>query len=118
MEIRKSKSGYSLRCSDYPNCKYSLPILADGTVFDSPFKEKPILCEKCNSEMVVRMAKRGPFLGCSAFPKCRNLQAFPKKDGEEEKKPKRKTTKAKTTTKSSATTKEKKIKAKSSKKEG
>ncbi|MDR3253638.1 MAG: topoisomerase DNA-binding C4 zinc finger domain-containing protein [Endomicrobium sp.] len=31
-------------------------------------------CEKCGSEMLKRIGKRGPFLACSAFPKCRNIQ--------------------------------------------
>src|SRR5580765_8414563 len=30
-------------------------------------------CEKCQSPMVKRMGKRGPFLGCSAYPKCKNI---------------------------------------------
>ena len=30
-------------------------------------------CEKCGSPMLKRIGKRGPFLTCSAFPKCRNL---------------------------------------------
>jgi DNA topoisomerase-1 len=31
-------------------------------------------CDKCGSEMVVKWTKRGPFLGCSAYPKCRNTK--------------------------------------------
>src|SRR5262249_4621253 len=30
-----------------------------------------VACEKCGSPMILRDSKRGPFLGCSAFPKCR-----------------------------------------------
>lgn len=29
-------------------------------------------CSKCGSPMIVRKGKRGEFLGCSSFPKCRN----------------------------------------------
>jgi DNA topoisomerase-1 len=32
------------------------------------------ICDKCGSEMVVKWTKRGPFLGCSAYPKCRNTK--------------------------------------------
>jgi DNA topoisomerase-1 len=42
-----------------------------------------IKCEKCGSEMLKRMGKRGPFLTCSTFPKCRNLQWTPKAPKEE-----------------------------------
>jgi DNA topoisomerase-1 len=31
------------------------------------------LCDKCKSPMVLREGPRGPFLGCSAYPKCRNI---------------------------------------------
>ncbi|MEH7480697.1 restriction endonuclease [Neobacillus drentensis] len=31
-------------------------------------------CSKCGSPMVLRTGKRGEFLGCSSFPKCRNTK--------------------------------------------
>jgi restriction system protein len=31
-------------------------------------------CSKCGSPMVLRTSKRGEFLGCSNFPKCRNTR--------------------------------------------
>ena len=31
-------------------------------------------CEKCGSGMVIKWTKRGPFLGCSGFPACRNTK--------------------------------------------
>ncbi len=39
----------------------------------------PALCPKCDSDLVKRVAKKGPqkgneFLGCSSFPKCRYIQ--------------------------------------------
>jgi DNA topoisomerase-1 len=34
-------------------------------------------CEKCGSPMMVRKGPRGPFLGCSAYPKCRNAKPIP-----------------------------------------
>src|SRR2546425_12428777 len=32
------------------------------------------VCGKCGKPMVLRNGRRGPFLGCSAYPKCRNIQ--------------------------------------------
>jgi DNA topoisomerase-1 len=32
------------------------------------------ICEKCGSPMVVKWSRRGQFLACSAFPKCRNTR--------------------------------------------
>jgi DNA topoisomerase-1 len=31
------------------------------------------ICAKCQSPMVKRQGTRGPFLGCSAYPKCKNI---------------------------------------------
>lgn len=32
------------------------------------------ICEKCGSPMVIKWSRRGQFLACSAFPKCRNTR--------------------------------------------
>ncbi len=34
-------------------------------------EETGVVCEKCESPMVVRWSRAGKFLGCSTFPKCR-----------------------------------------------
>ena len=31
------------------------------------------LCPKCESPMVQRKSKFGPFLGCSGYPKCKHI---------------------------------------------
>ena len=43
----------------------------------------PIKCEKCGSPMILRNSKRGPFLGCSAFPKCRATKQVAKLTGDD-----------------------------------
>ena len=37
-----------------------------------------IACPKCGNVMNLRSGKRGPWLGCRAFPKCRGREAFSK----------------------------------------
>ncbi len=32
------------------------------------------MCEKCGKAMVVRQGRRGPFLACSGYPKCKNAK--------------------------------------------
>lgn len=67
--------GPYLACSDYPQCKTTFSIDKNGNKIIKPEPEMTdIKCEKCNSPMLKRIGKRGPFLTCSAFPKCRNLQ--------------------------------------------
>jgi DNA topoisomerase-1 len=50
-----------------------------GIKFPSP---KPFLtdlpCPKCGTMMNLRTGKRGPWLGCSAFPKCRGRESWAK----------------------------------------
>ncbi len=36
--------------------------------------ETDIICEKCGHNMLVREGRYGKFLGCSNFPKCRNIK--------------------------------------------
>lgn len=36
--------------------------------------ETDIICEKCGHKMVIREGRFGKFLGCSNFPKCRNIK--------------------------------------------
>jgi len=64
-----------LACKNYPECKTTYNIDKNGNKVLKPEPEKTdIKCEKCGSMMLKRIGKRGPFLTCSAFPKCRNLQ--------------------------------------------
>ena len=39
--------------------------------------ETGLKCEKCGSPMTVKRGPRGPFLGCSAYPKCRSTKPVP-----------------------------------------
>ncbi len=66
--------GPYLACEHYPECKTTYSLDKNGNKVVKPEPEKTdIKCEKCGSPMLKRIGKRGPFLTCSAFPKCRNL---------------------------------------------
>ena len=75
--LRKNgRFGAFLGCSDYPTCKTTLRLDKEGNPL--PPKEKPqstgIKCHKCkDGELVIRKSKRGPFLGCNRFPRCRTI---------------------------------------------
>ena len=43
-------------------------------------EETDIKCEKCGSPMIIRWAKNGQFLGCSDYPKCKNIKNFTRDD--------------------------------------
>ena len=76
MVHKSGRFGPFLGCSDYPNCKTILNLDKDG----NPLPPKPppeptgVKCYKCKEgELVIRQSKRGPFLGCNKFPKCRTI---------------------------------------------
>ena len=76
MILRKGRFGEFLGCSDYPECKTTQKLDKDGQ--PEPPKAPPqptgIKCYKCEQgELVIRESKRGPFLGCGRFPRCRTI---------------------------------------------
>jgi len=76
MVHKNGRFGPFLGCSGYPDCKTILNIDKDGNVLPPKPPPEPtgIKCYKCkDGELVVRASKRGPFLGCSRFPKCRTI---------------------------------------------
>jgi DNA topoisomerase-1 len=87
MTLRKSRRGPFLGCSRYPECKSTRPIAADGTIkpAKAPAEITDIPCEKCGKPMVIRSSRRGKFLGCSGFPKCRGTKQLPAEAGDEAK---------------------------------
>ena len=62
-----------------PKCRSTMPLAEDGK---TPLpKAVPEVtgynCDKCNKPMVIKDSRRGKFLGCSGFPKCRNTKPLP-----------------------------------------
>jgi DNA topoisomerase-1 len=81
MVIRMGRKGRFLACSGYPQCKNTYSLDADGKKIEG---SRPLAtsrkCNKCQSFMWLRLGKRGHFLACSAFPKCRNIKPVTKED--------------------------------------
>ncbi len=80
---RNGRFGPFLGCSDYPNCKTTLKIDKDGNVLPPKPPPEPtgIKCHKCkDGELVVRQGKKGPFLGCGRFPKCKTIVSIKQLD--------------------------------------
>jgi DNA topoisomerase-1 len=83
MIYRKGRFGEFLGCSDYPNCNAIVRLDKSGNI--APAKKAPeptgIRCHKCkDGELVVRLGRKGPFLGCNRYPKCRTTVNIKKKD--------------------------------------
>ncbi|NIA07530.1 MAG: type I DNA topoisomerase [Actinobacteria bacterium] len=69
MVYRWSKSGRYLACSDYPDCKTTLPVDKDGQAIETTPGE--VKCPNCGQDMILRQGRYGLFLGCSGYPECK-----------------------------------------------
>ncbi len=73
MLLRRGRFGPFLSCSRYPDCDGILNLDKKGGVKlpTPPPLEVDLTCPKCEKPMYLRKGARGPWLGCSGFPKCR-----------------------------------------------
>lgn len=72
--LKASKTGKKyLQCPD-SKCRFRADADEHGQPVRPP--ETGITCDKCGSPMVIKVAWRGPFLACSAYPKCRNAKSL------------------------------------------
>lgn len=87
---RRGRFGEFLGCSGYsvknengePSCTTIINLDKEGKPLPPKVKiQTTVACEKCGSPMILRDSKRGPFLGCSAFPKCRSTKMVKKLEG-------------------------------------
>ena len=78
MLLRKGRLGAFLACSNYPKCNTLLNLNKQRHI--EPMKTPPVTtdlaCPKCGSPLYLRSGKRGLWLGCSKFPKCRGRLAW------------------------------------------
>jgi DNA topoisomerase-1 len=87
MVLRKGRFGPFLSCSDYPACKGIVKIDRKGGVAlpKSPPLTTDLACSKCQSPLNLRSSKRGPWLSCSAYPKCKGKGAWKSLDEKQQK---------------------------------
>ncbi len=94
--IRWGRTGEFLGCATYPDCDFTSDIQRDaqGNILPpgrptASGEGQPgvaavvgqpgpagISCPECGKEQVVRRGRKGEFLGCSGYPRCRFTQDF------------------------------------------
>jgi DNA topoisomerase-1 len=84
MVVRRSRFGPFLSCGGFPNCKQTVRLKGDALkqaeeqLGPAPARPKSeptdIDCDACGAKMVIRSGRAGRFLGCSAYPKCKNTK--------------------------------------------
>ena len=76
--MRRGRFGPFMSCPDYPDCDGIVNLDKKGGVKlpSAPALKTDMPCPKCGQMMNLRRGSRGPWLGCSAFPKCRGRVGF------------------------------------------
>jgi len=93
MVIKQSRRGEFLACSRYPDCKNSKAFEydPDGNLKviekEEPIIREDLKCEKCGKPMAERKGRYGKFVGCTGYPKCRNIKNIDEKGNIVESKP-------------------------------
>ncbi|MFP4058651.1 MAG: type I DNA topoisomerase [Candidatus Brocadiia bacterium] len=87
--VRTGRRGKFVGCSGFPECRYTRPVEGEkseeeGKPAQPPPEPTGEKCPRCGAALVVRTGRRGRFVGCSAFPKCRFTRSI---EGEEEPQP-------------------------------
>ncbi len=84
MVVKTGRYGKFLACSAFPDCRNIKKVAgengeyaqkeADPKTQELEKKYAGEICDKCGSAMKVKTGKFGPFLACSAYPKCKNIK--------------------------------------------
>ncbi len=80
MNLRKGRFGPFLSCADYPECKGVVNVDKKGMIKhpSAPPLLTDLPCPKCDDKLNLRRGKKGPWLSCSKYPKCRGRGAWAK----------------------------------------
>jgi DNA topoisomerase I len=85
MVVKRGPRGPFLGCSAYPKCRSTKPVPEElkekikAVMPPPPKKNTPAVevsetCPECGAPMKLRGSRRGYFLGCSKYPKCRGTR--------------------------------------------
>src|SRR5262245_8125739 len=88
LKLRMGKAGLFIACSGYTECTWTVDI---PETEEDPVDPKDLegqICDECGSPMRLRTGRNGSsFLGCTAYPKCRNAISVSVSGGKAEAKP-------------------------------
>lgn len=86
VEMKRGRFGPFFSCTNFPRCKFNCNLRGEAKkqaeeLLPAPERPKPIQtdipCDECGAPMVIRKGRRGNFLGCSAYPKCKGTKELP-----------------------------------------
>jgi DNA topoisomerase-1 len=78
--IKWGRNGEFLACPTYPECKFTCNFSRDesGQLQIEEPETTDEVCEKCGEPMAYKFGRFGKFLGCSAYPECKNVKSLNK----------------------------------------
>ena len=88
LKLRMGKAGLFIACSGYPDCDFTqdIPEVEEDPIDATELEGQT--CEECGSPMKLRTGRNGSaFLGCTAYPVCRNTVPVKVAGGKAEAKP-------------------------------
>lgn len=71
MVIKLGRRGKFLGCTNYPDCKHTMPLPGQEAEEAELLDEK---CPECQSQLQKRFGRFGPFVGCSNYPECKYIK--------------------------------------------
>ena len=74
LQIRNSKSGPFIGCSNYPTCHFSKPIHDNHTTVLKILDGAE--CPLCASTLALKKGRFGMFIGCTSFPECHYISSI------------------------------------------
>lgn len=80
MQVRRAGFRQFLGCNGFPKCKNTKP-LPEGVRLErkeTPVEQAGFACDRCQRPMHIKSGRRGKFIACSGFPKCRNTKPIEK----------------------------------------
>ncbi len=86
MELKRGRFGPFFSCGSFPQCKFNANLRGPAKrqaeeLMPAPAKPPPtvteIACSQCGQPMVIRSGRRGRFLGCSDYPRCKATRELP-----------------------------------------
>lgn len=86
VEMKRGRFGPFFSCTNFPRCKFNCNLRGEAKkqadeLMPPPARPRPIPteipCLKCGKPMVVREGRRGRFLGCGDYPRCRGTRELP-----------------------------------------
>jgi DNA topoisomerase-1 len=86
MDLKRGRYGPFFSCTNFPKCRFNANLRGEAKkqaeeLMPAPERPKPVLtdiaCDECGQPTVVRTGRRGKFLGCSAYPRCKGTKELP-----------------------------------------